>query len=81
MVQLLDNHVTNLLVRSGFKSDTYLCFLDVSLVSFMGASVIQLVAHWITDHYHVSLNLGVGISEQCFIFDFASLPLEVTRPI
>jgi len=26
-------------------------------------------------------NLGVGISEGCFIFDFASLPLEVARPI
>ena len=35
----------------------------------------------ITDHYHPCLNLGVGISEGCFIFDFASLPLEVTRPI
>ena len=29
----------------------------------------------------VSSNLGVGISEGCFILDFASLPLEVTRPI
>jgi len=27
------------------------------------------------------LNLGVGISEGCFIFEFASLPLEVARPI
>jgi len=26
-------------------------------------------------------NLGVGISEGCFIFDFASLRLEVARPI
>ena len=36
---------------------------------------------WITDHYHFSSNLGVGISEGCFIFDFASLHLEVARPI
>jgi len=36
---------------------------------------------WITDHYHTCSNLGVGISEGCFIFDFASLPLEVARPI
>jgi len=28
-----------------------------------------------------SSNLGVGISKACFIFDFASLPLEVARPI
>ena len=32
---------------------------------------------WSTDHYHLSSNLGVGISEGCFIFDFASLPSEV----
>ena len=39
------------------------------------------VACWTTDHYHPYSNLGVGISEGCFIFDFASLPLEVARPI
>ena len=39
------------------------------------------VACWITDHYHPGLNLGLGISEGCFIFDFASFPLEVTQPI
>ena len=26
-------------------------------------------------------NLGVGICEGCFVFDFVSLPLEVTQPI
>ncbi|KAK2147741.1 hypothetical protein LSH36_538g01023 [Paralvinella palmiformis] len=26
-------------------------------------------------------NLGMGISEGCFVFDFTSLPLEVARPI
>jgi len=30
---------------------------------------------------HPRSNLGVGISEGCFIFHFASLPLEVARPI
>jgi len=29
------------------------------------------VACWTTDHYHPCLNPGVGISEGCFIFDFA----------
>ena len=29
------------------------------------------VASWITDHYHLSLNLDMGISEGCFIFYFA----------
>ena len=39
------------------------------------------VACWTTDHYYPCSNLDVGISEGCFIFDFASLPLKVTRPI
>ena len=39
------------------------------------------VVHWTTDHYHPCSNLGMGISEGCFIFDFASLPLEVAWPI
>jgi len=33
-----------------------------------------------TDCYHPSSDLGVDISEGCFIFDFAPLPLEVDRP-
>ena len=36
---------------------------------------------WIPDHYHPCSNPGEGISAGCFIFDFTSLPLEVTRPI
>ena len=39
------------------------------------------VACWTTDHYHPCSNLSMGISEGCFIFDFASLPLEVAQPI
>ena len=39
------------------------------------------VACWITDRYHPCSNLDVGISEGCFILDFASLPLQVARPI
>ena len=39
------------------------------------------VACWTTDHYHLCSNLGLGISEGCSIFDFASLTLEVARPI
>ena len=47
----------------------------------MGASVDQMVARWITDHYHMSMNLSMGISEGCFILDFVLLLLEVTWPI
>jgi len=36
---------------------------------------------WTTDHYLPGLNLSVGISVGCFIFDLASLPLAVARPI
>jgi len=35
----------------------------------------------VIDHYHLSSNHGVGVSEVCFVFDFASLPVEVARPI
>ena len=39
------------------------------------------VACWTTDHYHPCSNPGVDISEGCFVFDIASLPLEFARPI
>ena len=39
------------------------------------------VVCWTTDHYHPCSNLGLDVSEGCFVFDFASLPLEVARPI
>ena len=42
---------------------------------------LTVVAHWTTDHYHLSSNLGVRLSEGCFILDFAALPLEVAWPI
>ena len=44
-------------------------------------SLLLTVACWTTDHYHPSSILGVGISEGCFLFDFASLPLEVASPV
>jgi len=37
--------------------------------------------YWIANHYHLSSNLGVDMSEGYFIFDSASLYLEVARPI
>ena len=33
----------------------------VSSHNMKGASVVQLVARWTTDHYHLSSNLGIGI--------------------
>jgi len=57
--------------------------IEVRLMIYVREMISERVkiAHWITDHYHLSLNLTMGISEGCFIFDFASLPLEVTQPI
>ena len=46
-----------------------------------GASVVYMVTCSTTDQNHLSSNLRVGIYGGCFIFDFASLPLEVTRPV
>ena len=40
-----------------------------------------MVARWTIDHYYLSSNLGVDKNEWCFVFDFASLPLDATRPI
>ena len=63
---------------------SYLCLWDISLSNH---SLVRghlhglLVACWTTDHYHPCLNLGVGVSEGCFVFDFTSLPLEVAQPI
>jgi len=42
-----------------------------------GAFLVKLVARSITDHYYLSSNLGVGISEGCFISEFASLPKSI----
>ena len=51
--------------------------VDLAVEGLLGLAV----ACWTTDHYHPCSNLGVRISEGCFIFDFASLPLEIARPI
>jgi len=54
----------------------------VGYVLYMSGCLRGLaVVCWTTDHYHPCSNLGVGISEGCFVFDFTSLPLEVARPI
>ena len=55
---------------------------NVSIEDFKNGRLRGLaVACWTTDHCHPCLNLSVGLSEGCFIFDFASLHLEVARPI
>ena len=44
-------------------------------------SVVLLVAWLARDLNHLSSNLAVVMSEWCFIFDFASLPLDVAQSI
>ena len=73
-------------MQIGNKYQCHCLFAHVRLfnwitVLFLKAVCGLTVACWVTDHYHPCSNLGVGISEGCFIFDFASLPLEVARPI
>ena len=53
----------------------------ICAIDLLGTSVVLLVGCWTTDHYYPSSNLGVGISERHFIFDFASLPLKVAQSI
>jgi len=58
-----------------------LSYPELTSILHMGLFRGLAVACWTTDHYHPCSNLGLGISEGCFIFDFDSLPLEVARPI
>jgi len=53
----------------------------IPIMTHMGRVRGLAVACWTTDHYHPCSNLGVGISEGCFVFDFVSLLLQVARPI
>ena len=72
--------LTHSLTHSLIKMEgRYLSFPLLSNIS--GRLHCLVVACWITDHCHSCSNLGVGISEGCLIFDFASLHLEIARPI
>jgi len=57
--------------------------VDILVLVYLGGGGLRglVVACWTTDHNHPCSNLGVGISEGCFNFDFATLHLEVARPI
>ena len=64
--------------RTRTKNSCYLRFFDIQIpVSlFLSLSLslslyiyIYIYIYWIKDHYHLSSNLDVGISEGCFIFD------------
>ena len=52
-----------------------------AFINYSGRLRGLAVVCWTTDHCRPCSNLGVGISEDCFIFDFASLLVEVARPI
>jgi len=45
------------------------------MVEMVGRLRGLAVACWTTNHYNPCSNFGVGISEECFIFDFASSAL------
>ena len=73
---------TTLIYRTGQRTiEINGIFLSLSINVYLNDILsfphrFKLVASWTIDHYHVSSNLSVGISEGCFIFDFASLPLS-----
>ena len=63
------------LIYSFFLSSINYIWLSSILTQY------KLIAMLITDYYHSNTNLGVGMSEGCFIFHFAILPLDVARHI
>ena len=71
--------IINDLRRSVADFEVYI--LPIYIYIYIGRLRGLAVACWTTDHYHPCSNLGVGISEGCFVFNFASLHLEVARPI
>jgi len=86
LAQVTSGHLTFLLpaIESGIRcsrNDGRPVICIISYCIYIGRLRGLAVACWNTDHYHTCSNRGVGISEGWFIFDFASLPLEVGRPI
>ena len=78
-----DSHKLNPLSIGKFAKSRSFHHVNMKTAGFgkLGRLRGLAVACWTTDHYHPCSNVGVGISEGCFIFDFASLFLEVARPI
>jgi len=64
-------------IRSGQRCSG-LAFL-VTLPGRLRCLAAATVVCWITDHYQPCSNLGVDISEGCFIFDLTSLALEAIK--
>jgi len=68
---------TNLTVRILYKK---LSNLKNNSIFQLSEFLVQLVVQLATYLNHVSLNLGVGLPERCFIYHFSSLPLGVAQP-
>ena len=49
-------------------TDLLYCWLGYLCALVVSGLVVLLVVHWTTDHFHLSSNLSMGISEGCFIF-------------
>jgi len=76
----IDRFFRKLRGKFQFRLDYYTCDVQMYIGSPRRLRGLA-IACWTTDHYHPCSNLGVGTSEGCFIFDFASLPLGVARSI
>ena len=83
-IQSTGSHFAHLRMKTGTHAVSQIAYYSV-FIRIKKCTCVRLrglsVAYGITDHYYPCSNLGVGISEGCFIFDFDSLPLEVARPI
>jgi len=56
------------LVTGCYTYPNHVISMRFRIMIYVDASVVYLVARWTTDHYHLSSNVGVDISEWCFIF-------------
>jgi len=78
-------HLAYLVHKSGRKTSSSSSSLQVVGSFWFLLSFVDVL--WCYRSIYFKLNFtwgsspGMGISEECFIFDFASLPLQMARPI
>jgi len=85
IVNMIGDYSTGLYVmgkkHSNFPNTLIRCYYHIHHMLACETQPHCETARLTTYNYHLSSSLGMGIYEGCFIFDFASLPLEVTRAI
>jgi len=81
LVERCQQHEAGIICAMHMKLEALLGGLSV----YLSINIFESVPPWsssrVLDHRSTCLNLDVGISEGCFIFDFTSLPLEIAGPM